>query len=71
MNRKHHYDLQWDRPVPLVLRENCVDVSERVNYSGEILEKLDEKEAKRIEAPMAPTPNTAILFPMVNYSLLS
>lgn len=48
MNRKHHYDLQWDKPVPLVKRENCAEVSERVNYKGEILEELDEEEVRQV-----------------------
>jgi N-methylhydantoinase A len=46
MNRKHHYDLQWDKPVPFVERRHCLEVAERVNYKGEILEALDEAGAR-------------------------
>lgn len=48
MNRKYHYDLQWDKPIPLVQRHNCAGVSERVNYKGETLLKLDEEEARQV-----------------------
>src|SRR3990172_12779313 len=42
MNRKHHYDLEWDKPVPYVERRHCLEVSERCNHKGEILTPLDE-----------------------------
>ena len=38
MNRKHHYDLQWDKPTPFVERRHCLEVDERSNYKGEITE---------------------------------
>jgi N-methylhydantoinase A len=46
MNRKHHYDLQWDKPVPYVERRHCLEVTERCNYKGEVLTPLDEDEAR-------------------------
>lgn len=46
MNRKHHYDLDWDKPVPYVERRHCLEVSERCNHKGEILTALDEAEAR-------------------------
>ena len=47
MNRKHHYDLQWDKPTPFVERRHCLEVDERCNYKGEITEPLDEAGARR------------------------
>ncbi len=46
MNRKHHYDLQWDKPIPFVERRHCLEVDERCNYKGEIVEPLDEEAAR-------------------------
>ena len=46
MNRKHHYDLQWDKPTPFVERRHCLEVDERCNYKGEIVEPLDEQAAR-------------------------
>jgi N-methylhydantoinase A len=42
INRKGHYDLQWDKPKPLVARKRCCGVAERTNYRGEEVEPLDE-----------------------------
>ncbi len=47
MNRKHHYDLQWDKPQPFVERQYCVEVRERVDHRGEVLVPLDEDGARR------------------------
>lgn len=48
INRKGHYDLQWDKPEPLVKRKNCHGVTERTNYKGEVLEPLDEEELRAV-----------------------
>jgi N-methylhydantoinase A len=47
-NKKELYDYMWKKPKPLVPRYLRVGVSERTNHLGEILEKLDEREAKEI-----------------------
>lgn len=46
MNRKHHYDLRWDKPVPLTERRYCYEVKERINHKGEEVEPLDEEGAR-------------------------
>lgn len=46
MNRKHHYDLHWDKPIPFVERRHCLEVDERCNYKGEIVAPLDEQGAR-------------------------
>jgi len=47
-NKKELYDYMWKKPTPLVPRYLRLAVSERTNYLGEIIEKLDEKEAREI-----------------------
>lgn len=47
-SRKEIYNYLWKKPEPLVPRYLRRGVSERTNYKGEILERLDEKEAKEI-----------------------
>lgn len=48
MNRKHHYDLQWDKPKPFVERRHCLEVDERMNYAGDVLTPLDEAGARAV-----------------------
>ncbi len=48
MNRKHHYDLTWDKPKLPVNRQDCFEVAERVNYKGEVLEPLNEAGARKV-----------------------
>jgi N-methylhydantoinase A len=48
MNRKHHYDLDWDKPKPLVERRHCLEVVERTNYKGEVPVPLDEDGARAV-----------------------
>jgi N-methylhydantoinase A len=37
------YNLQTEKPAPLIPRERCVEVRERINYQGEVLVPLDEE----------------------------
>ena len=41
MNRKHHYDLSWDKPVLPVARKNCFEVAGRFNAEGVELVPFD------------------------------
>jgi N-methylhydantoinase A len=52
MNRKHHYDLQWDKPQPFVERRHCVEVDERVNYQGNVVTPLDVESAHQAVAAL-------------------
>src|SRR5215472_16180219 len=36
------YDLQFEKPVPLVPRDLCFEVTERLDASGAVLQQLDE-----------------------------
>lgn len=49
-NRRHHYDLKWDKPKPFVARQHCYEVEERVNYRGEVVTALDEEGARKVIA---------------------
>lgn len=40
------YDLQVDKPEPLVSRDNRIEVSERVHYDGQVERTLDEAEVR-------------------------
>ncbi len=48
MNRKYHYDLGWDKPKLPVNRRDCLEVTERIGYKGEVLAPLDEAEAREV-----------------------
>ena len=48
INRKHHYDLDWDKPKPFVERRHCYEISERVNYQGDTITPLDEEGAQAV-----------------------
>jgi len=40
--RHELYNLQTDKPVPLIAREDCMEVSERLDYRGNVVVALDE-----------------------------
>ncbi len=48
INRRHLYDLQWQKGEPLVRRARTVGVRERVDYRGEIVEPLTNDELERV-----------------------
>ena len=45
-NRSQLYDFFADRPAPLVSREHCFEVRERVDHRGQVLTPLGEEEAR-------------------------
>jgi N-methylhydantoinase A len=53
VHRKYHYDLTWERPLPLVTRRDCIGVNERVDYHGRVLQALDEEELERLQQEIA------------------
>ena len=56
-NRKHHYDLSWIKPKPLVKRRNCFEVNERITHKGEILKEVNEEDVKNIAEKIKANPN--------------
>lgn len=47
-SREEMYDITWNPPEPLIPRYDRMEVPERVNYAGEILNSLDEGEVRRL-----------------------
>lgn len=43
INRKYHYNLDWKKPEPLVKRSNIVEISERLNFIGEVITPLSDE----------------------------
>ncbi len=53
INRKVLYDLQWQKPEPLVgSRRLCVGTNERLNPDGDVVRPLDENEVRSICAEL-------------------
>ncbi|MFM9106452.1 MAG: hydantoinase/oxoprolinase family protein [Chloroflexota bacterium] len=50
VNRKHHFDLTWRKPRPLVERRNTFGVAERLNFHGEVLDPLTGEDLERLAA---------------------
>jgi N-methylhydantoinase A len=48
MNRKHHYDLSWDKPVLPVARKDCFEVGGRINADGVELKSFDYMAARHV-----------------------
>ncbi len=47
-NRKSHYDITWIKPDPLVERRHCLDVTERVDRDGKVVQALDEGQVREL-----------------------
>jgi N-methylhydantoinase A len=46
--RKYHYDYRWRKPLPLLDRQDCLGVSERVDEEGKELAAIDPDELERL-----------------------
>jgi 5-oxoprolinase (ATP-hydrolysing) len=47
------YDLQWEKPRPLVRRRDCIGIIERIASDGAVVQPLDGGELDRVEALVA------------------
>jgi len=45
-DRERMFDLQWDKPKPLVKRRNCKGINERISWNGEILVPLNKQKLR-------------------------
>ncbi|MCY3560380.1 MAG: hydantoinase/oxoprolinase family protein [bacterium] len=45
-NRGDPYDIQWDPPPPLVARRNRFEISERLDYAGDVVVPLDAEQVR-------------------------
>ena len=41
-NRRFHFNARWIKPQPLVAREHCFEISERMDCDGNVLKPLNE-----------------------------
>ena len=48
VDRKFHYDLDWERPLPLVARRDCLGIAERIDYRGETVTPLSSEAVERL-----------------------
>ena len=48
VDRKFHYDLEWERPQPLVERRDCLGVAERLDYAGNVVDPLTSDALARL-----------------------
>lgn len=48
VDRKFHYDLDWERPLPLVARRDCLGIEERIDYRGETVVPLSTESIERL-----------------------
>ncbi len=49
VDKKDPYDLQWQKPDPLVDRSDCLGVNERIASDGSVRLALSDEELKRVE----------------------
>jgi N-methylhydantoinase A len=47
-NREQLYDILWDPPAPLIARRHRLEVSERVDFQGEVVTPLDEGSVREV-----------------------
>jgi N-methylhydantoinase A len=47
-NRAELYDILWDPPEPLVPRRRRLEIRERVDYAGTVVQELDELELEEV-----------------------
>lgn len=47
-NREDLYDILWDPPAPLIPRRHRLEVSERVDYAGNVVTALDEDSVRDV-----------------------
>jgi N-methylhydantoinase A len=50
INRKNHYDFVWRKPTPLVQRQDCIGVDERVDSEGNVVKPLRPEEVRELLA---------------------
>lgn len=47
-NRRAHYDLSWIKAKPLMRREDCFEVDERLDAQGAVIKAVDPEEVERL-----------------------
>ncbi len=52
-NRRSHYDITWTKPAPLVQHRDCLEIGERIDRDGRVVEPLDEAEVRALAQTIA------------------
>ena len=47
-NRRSHYDMSWIKSKPFCSRRDAYEVTERINYRGDVVTPLDESEVRQL-----------------------
>ncbi len=55
-NRRHHYDMSWVKPKPLVKRRHAFEVTERLDAAGRVHVPLDEADLREVARRIAAEP---------------
>ncbi|MBW9093069.1 hydantoinase/oxoprolinase family protein [Microbacterium jejuense] len=56
------YDTRWKPPTPIVSRDNVREVTERVNFRGDVVTPLDEAEVEAIAVQLGDIESVAVCF---------
>jgi N-methylhydantoinase A len=48
INRKNHYDFVWRKPAPLVRRQDCLGVDERLDAEGDVVRPLRPEQVREL-----------------------
>ena len=70
-NRRYHFNSKWIKPDPLVKRQNCFEVVERVDCDGNVVTPLDESSLEHVADEIEKQPDieaiaVCFLFSYVN-----
>ena len=72
LDKEHLYDLNWEKPKPLVARHNCVGVGGRVDHSGVATVEVDEDDLIALRQKLASAdPATTVVAVCLLFSYLS
>ena len=70
-NRKHHYDMSWVKPKPLVKRRHCFEIDERLDAKGRVVTPLDEDSVRRAAAAIRAVPEIEAVAVCLLFSYLN
>ena len=70
-NRKHHYDMSWVKPKPLVKRRHCFELDERIDAYGAVITPLDEAEVRALAARIRAQPEIEAVAVCLLFSYLN
>jgi N-methylhydantoinase A len=66
VDRKELYDVLWDPPDPLVPRRDRLEVRERIDFSGRVVEPIDEAQVRACAAQIRKISAKAVAVVFIN-----